>query len=184
MARPASLRMFVAACATVAVALLAPACSDGGDTAETTTTPAPPPETTTPPTTEQPGEQLFVFTLAPGECFDQRVIVDEDEGEIPADFLVDCSLPHQNEVFVSVEYPAAVGDPYPDENAWNQFLAEQCYALVEVYVGTPYELSELEVSHRKPTPESWAAEPDRQVTCWLHNRDGSKLAESVMGANR
>lgn len=159
------------------------ACAGGDGEAQTTTTPAPPPETTAPTTTAQPGEQLFVFSLSPGDCFDQRVVIDDEE-EVPADFLVDCAGAHQNEVFVAVEYPAEPGAPYPDEAAWDRYLAEQCYSQVEVYVGTPYELSELEVSHRRPTPESWAAEPDRQVTCWLHLADGTKIAGSVQGSTR
>lgn len=178
-------RLLAVTClALLGLGLVGGACSNGDDEPEPTTTTSPPPETTSPPTTEQPGERIYEFALSPGECFDQRVVVDEDEGEIPADFVVDCSLPHQNEVFVAVDHPAPAGDPYPDENAWNRFLAEQCYSVVEVYVGTPYELSELEVSHRKPSPESWAAEPDRRVTCWLHQRDGTKLSESVMGSRR
>lgn len=167
----------------VASLSLLSACSGDADDAQTTTTSGPPPETTSPPTTEQPGEQLFVFSLSPGDCFDQRVITDGDE-DVPADFVVDCAGPHQNEVLASVEHPADPGEGYPDEAAWDGYLAEQCYSQVEVYVGTPYELSELEVSHRKPTPESWAAEPDRQVTCWLHVPDGTKIAGSVQGTGR
>lgn len=160
------------------------ACSGGDDDPEPTTTPPPPPETTSPPTTEQPGERMFVFDIGPGECFDQRVVIEEDGAEVPADFRVSCDGPHQNEVFVSVDHPAAPGEGYPDEPSWNRFLSEQCYQLVEQYVGTPYELSELEVSHRKPSPESWAAEPDRRVTCWLHLPDGSKVTGSLMGSRR
>jgi hypothetical protein len=169
--------------ALVALLMSVGACSGEGEAAPTTTTSTPPPATTSPPTTEPPGERLFVFSLSPGECFDQRVVVEDDE-EVPADFAVDCAGLHQNEVFVSVDYPASPGDPYPDDAAWDRYLAEQCFSQVEVFVGTPYELSELEVSHRKPTPESWAAEPDRQVSCWLHLRDGTNVVGSVQGSGR
>lgn len=179
---PARLLLVAALVALLSAAVAA--CSGDGEDPEPTTTPPPPPETTSPPTTEQPGERLFVFDLVPGECFDQRVVVEDDGSEVPADFRVSCEGPHQNEVFVSVDHPAAPGEPYPDERAWGRFLSEQCYQLVEQYVGTPYELSELEVSHRKPTPESWAAEPDRHVTCWLHLRDGSKVTGTLLGSRR
>jgi hypothetical protein len=158
-------------------------CSDGDDGADSTTTSAPPPETTTPPTTEQPGERMFVFSLGPGECFDQRVVVEDDQ-EVPADVVVDCAGPHMNEVFVAIDHPAPPGEGYPDEAGWSQFLTEQCYSQFETFVGQVYELSTLQVGHRKPTPESWASEPDRQVVCWVYDPTGAKITGTVQGSAR
>ena len=104
----------------------AAACSgSGGDTTSTTATTAAP-ETTT--TTEPPldaGRQVFVYTPAIGQCFDRRELEERPAtGPQQTDIvlLLDCPLPHENEVFDVLEMPLA-GSDYPGETAMQDFAA-------------------------------------------------------------
>jgi hypothetical protein len=162
----------------------------GGDDPPPTTTTAAPSTTTSPPTTEPPGEELFVFSLGPGECFDERIVieggdVEAEEGEqVARDFRIDCSLPHQNEVFVVLEHPAPPAQPYATDEELTQFVADNCHNQFESYVGQRYELSELEVGARLPTPEQWVNEGERQIVCYLFVESGEKVTGSVAGSGR
>lgn len=165
-----------------ALALVAVAC--GGDDAATddTTTSTAPPDTA-PPTTEPPGEQVDVSALEPGMCFDYRVVPDEAGQEVEGVVAIDCNLPHLNEVFAVVEHPGGRTDPYPGTDAMTEFANDECIAQFEGFVGRQYELSDLEVGHVTPTPESWG-ERDRTVLCFVFQREGEKLTGSAAGSDR
>lgn len=69
------------------------------------------PPDTSPPTTEAPleaGEQLYVYVPEVGDCFDRRLLGEEQGGEEIV-LRLDCDLPHQYEVFaLRTIDPAAV----------------------------------------------------------------------------
>jgi len=50
-------------------------------------------------------------------------------------------------------------------------------------VGTSYVLSDLEIAAIFPTEATWWT-PDREVVCFVFQRDGEKLTGSVRGTAR
>ena len=117
-----------------------------------------------------------VFTLDVGTCFD-----DTDETEVSSVPEVDCSEPHDNEVFAVFYYTAS--DTFPGSEAMNDAALELCLAQFEDYVGLAYEDSALEVFPITPTQGSWD-NGDREIICALYNLDFSKLTGSMQGAER
>jgi hypothetical protein len=69
------------------------------------------------------------------------------------------------------------------ERALEDLARRRCPPLLGDYVGTPYELSELEVSWWHPTPEAWD-EGQRTVACTLHDPTTDRLAGSQRDARR
>jgi hypothetical protein len=168
------------------VAITALSCTGDDDPTATTTTVATAPETTT--TTEPPveaGTQVYVYTPEPGDCFDRRRLDAETAGpggQTEIVLLLDCSLPHQNQVFAVVDYPNA-GEPFPGEEALEAFGKRECPQYFQGYVGLAYEVSELEIGFQFPTESSWAAGSQR-VGCYLFDGLGAKLMGSMQGAAR
>ena len=114
-----------------------------------------------------------VFTLEVGTCFD-----DVDEAQISSVPEVDCSEPHDNEVFAVFDYTAS--DSFPGAETMNQAAHELCVAEFEAYVGLSYVESELNVFPITPTDGSWDT-GDREIICALYNLDFSKLTGSWRG---
>lgn len=117
-----------------------------------------------------------VFTLEVGTCFD-----DTDETEVSSVPEVDCSEPHDNEVFAVFDYTQS--DTFPGSEAMNDAAQELCIAQFEAYVGLSYPESALEVFPITPTQGSWDS-GDREIICALYNLDLSKLTGSMQGAAR
>ena len=117
-----------------------------------------------------------VFTLEVGTCFDHS-----DETEVSSVPEVDCSEPHDNEVFAVFDYTAS--DTFPGSSAMNDAAQELCIAEFEAYVGRSYQESTLGVFPITPTEGSWDS-GDREIICALYNLDLSKLTGSMEGAAR
>jgi hypothetical protein len=176
--------------ATAATALLLASvgggCSSSRDgslpSAETTSIPA---STTT---TEPPldvGRQVFVYTPTVGECFDRRQL-DERPATGPQQtdivLVLDCSLPHQNEVFSVIEMPSSSRE-YPGEPAMRDVARAGCTNGFEAYVGKAYETSELEVGYYLPSSNEWSS-GTRRLGCYVYDVAGAKLVGSMQGSAR
>lgn len=123
------------------------------------------------------GGQQSVFSLSVGTCFD-----DQDDGQISSVPEVDCSDPHDNEVFALIDY--AETDSYPGADQMSEIANELCIADFEAYVGLDYPTSALAVFPIYPTEESWNEDNGREIICALYNADLSKLSGSMEGASR
>ena len=121
--------------------------------------------------------QQSVFSLPVGTCFD-----DQADGEISSVPEVDCSQPHDNEVFALIEYTET--ETYPGADQMSALSEDLCIARFEDYVGLDYQSSALAVFPIFPTEESWNQDDDREVICALYNADLSKLTGSMEGAAR
>ena len=151
-----------------------------------TTTPPPPttvPATTAPPTTAVPTGT----TLPPGA----REMFSLDEinrvgmciyrppallGQADLDrrfFEVDCSLPHQAEMFHRFDLQGQPGAPYPGESATIAQADPVCKLTFAAYVGVPWESSRLDYAYFYPSVETWN-QGDRSVVCFLV---GSRMDE-------
>ena len=125
-----------------------------------------------------------VFTLEVGTCFDDEGPVGESTApeEISSVPEVDCSEPHDNEVFAVIEYTAT--DDYPGTAQMTDIATDLCIEQFDEYVGIPYLESELAVFPITPTEDGWNRLNDREIICALYNLDFSKLTGSMEGAAR
>jgi hypothetical protein len=168
------------------VAASTAACSAGGAGSSSTTVASVAVETTT--TTEPPleaGRQVFVYTPSVGECFDRRQLEERPAtGPQQTDIvlLLDCALPHDNEIFTVLELPDA-GPVYPGETAMQEFARRNCADAFAAYVGRAYETSELEIGHYLPSSNEWGSGA-RRLGCYLYAVDGEKLIGSMQGSGR
>lgn len=184
-ARTRSRSAWVLAALTLVATLTACTGDDGATSA--TTLPPPPPETTT--TTEPPleaGEEIFVYSPNVGDCFDRRRLERPREetatGQTDIVLLLDCALPHKNEVFAVVDVPDPDG-PFPGEDPMLTHARRECVRSFEAYVGRAYEVSTLEIGYYLPSQLEWD-EGVRTIGCYVFDLAGGKLVGSVAGSGR
>jgi hypothetical protein len=170
--------------ALTAVAL--PGCSGddaGGQPATTLPVPvATAAATTTTEVADDGGRVETAYVPQVGECFDERARTDEGTGrETTYRLVVDCLLPHENEVFAIV----AAGDatsPYPGEEAMRRTARRECPRSFPAYVGAAYEVSVYGLGFVLPTPEQWFT--TRVIGCTLTGPGGGRTAGSAKDSTR
>lgn len=116
-----------------------------------------------------------VFELAVGDCFDDTSSADTELSDVP---IVDCTEPHDNEVFFTFEL--ADGD-FPGDDAILTEAESRCLPAFEDYVGRDYASSELDIFPITPTSGSWD-NGDREVICALYDLELEKLTGSMQGS--
>jgi hypothetical protein len=170
----------VAIAGAIAVGLLLTGCS-GDDTEQSseTTTPIPPSTTTT---TEPPldaGRQLepLYFVPSVGDCFDRRKVPGADNKQVDVILALDCQLPHQYEIFGTIEYPLPEdGDTtWPGDEAVRNYARAHCPELFEDYVGKPYETSVLEIGHLLPPEKNFYA--NQVIGCYVYDPTQDHVVE-------
>ena len=115
-----------------------------------------------------------VFSLEVGTCFDDP----EGFGEIADVPIVECSDPHDNEVYYLFDLPDG---SFPGTDAVETQAIDGCLAAFEPFVGLEYQSSILEISWLTPTSQSWDA-GDREIVCFLFNLNFDKLNGSMRGS--
>jgi hypothetical protein len=118
------------------------------------------------------GAAAAVDELAPGDCFDDPAVAD---AIIEID-LVDCGVPHDNEVFARLAVEQTV---YPGDDVISSFALDSCLGPFEAYVGESYRDSPLDYTFLAPTEESWNTVGNRVVTCILYSADLAELTGSM-----
>jgi hypothetical protein len=150
------------------------ACSGKAASTATTSTTGPA-ETTT--TTEAPlsaGKQFSIYLPTVGHCFDVRTT---DKG--PTVYLdLDCALPHQNEVFATVDVP---GKDWPGAPALESFAKNTCPASWEAYVGKPYATSSYEIGYLLPQESAWGNGVHHVIGCLVVPSGAPRTAGSARG---
>ena len=119
-----------------------------------------------------------VFELAVGDCFDDGDLVlgeVEEIGEVP---LVECSEPHDNEVYAVVDVE---GDMFPGDEAIRTEADDVCLTAFQGFVGLDYETSALDFGWLVPTAGSWDA-GDRVVACFVYRMDLAKVSGTLEGS--
>lgn len=120
-----------------------------------------------------------VFDLAAGDCFDDGDIAlgpdVEEVGDVP---VVDCSEPHDNEVYAAA---AVEGETFPGDQQVAEHADQVCHAAFEGFVGLDYESSVLDFGWLIPTSDSWEA-GDRTVTCFIYRLDLDKVSGTLEGS--
>lgn len=117
-----------------------------------------------------------VFELAVGDCFGAT---DPDGGRVSDVPIVDCSEPHDREVFHT--FTVADGE-FPGGDALTAQAEDLCIPVFEEYVGTAYGSgSRLGILPITPTQSSWD-NGDREVVCALYDLQGAQLEGSMEGS--
>lgn len=123
-------------------------------------------------------QEASVPELQTGDCFNDP---EPDElDRIDTVEVVPCELPHDNEIFHS--FTLAEGAMPAQEDVF-ELSANQCLPAFDAFVGTPFELSEMDVFPLTPTLEQWEG-GHRTIHCVLFNLDLSDLVGSARGAAR
>ncbi|OWY63040.1 hypothetical protein B7486_55230 [cyanobacterium TDX16] len=171
--------------------LATPACSSGdADDAEaivqtTTTTDPEAPATTVPGagtgTSVEGAEDISVSELEVGTCFDDPAFAAEGTATVSETTEVQCFDPHDAEVYAIVRYTQDEQDPYPGEDAAQEYADDQCFDRFEDFVGVPYEESALDIATLWPTEDSWD-DGDREATCAVFHVEHQKLEGTMDGA--
>jgi hypothetical protein len=120
-----------------------------------------------------------VFELAVGDCFDDGDLVLgelEEVGEVP---LVECSVPHDNEVYAVVTVD---GEAFPGEQAIQAKADEVCLDAFDPFVGLDYQTSALDFGWLVPTADSWEI-GDRVVACFVYRLDLAKVSGTLEGSS-
>ncbi|MEM9203818.1 MAG: hypothetical protein AAGC53_19420 [Actinomycetota bacterium] len=111
-----------------------------------------------------------VTDLSVGDCFNDP----DDLTEVTDVEMVECTEPHDNEVFYIYEIDAIATDLE---------YAEGCLPEFESYVGAAYETSEIFIGTLAPLPEGFA-NGDNEVICLGYLDGGEQLTESIQGSGR
>jgi hypothetical protein len=170
-------------CALLAMLVAFAGCSDnaasGDGSASTTTAQATDAGVTT--TTNAAaivGDPINVYTLVVGDCFNRY-----ETGTEMITTRVPCEAQHKGEVFAALVHPSPFGDPWPGDDALQQYGLRLCYQNFESFAGIIYELSELGIGVLTPPQVNWedAKARYRGITCFVQRNDSQPLVGSMRG---
>lgn len=114
------------------------------------------------------------FELETGQCFNEP-----DSEEVLDVEIVDCSEPHDLEVYRTSELPDQTFDPDVIDSA----SFEICLDGFDGFVGTPYADSELDIYYLIPSEASWS-DGDREVVCAVYDLSGDQLSGTAENIRR
>ncbi|WP_150243230.1 septum formation family protein [Nocardiopsis quinghaiensis] len=156
--------------------LLPPAFTDAGETVSPepvdTGTPTEPVETEpVEPVETEPAEPVGpedtdVFSFFVGDCVNEITA----EGEFSEAPKIDCSEPHDQEVYHSEDLRES--GAYPGLDQVSAMADDVCHAAFEGFVGTAPEGSGLGFTPWFPTEEGWTGYDDREVLCLVFDPAG------------
>ena len=132
-----------------------------------------------------PGEIVDKYALAVDDCFDQ--LEDLRAGRpVTITTRLSCDEPHHYQVYARLTYPAPHPSTYPGEDFMTDYALRECYLAFPAWVGTTYELSELEIGVIVPTLENFENSQARYrgIHCWVEHVDGEALVGSMRGSGR
>ncbi len=116
-----------------------------------------------------------VDSLSIGDCFD-----DPGGNQIASVNLIDCSEPHEYEIYALVQLTGNADD-FPGDDALFEELADVCFSRFASYVGQDYATSLYDFSGLTPLEESWA-NGDREGICLVHRFDESGIIKKSSSA--
>jgi hypothetical protein len=114
------------------------------------------------------------FDLETGQCLNEP-----DAEAVRNVEIVDCSEPHDLEVYRIGELPDQTFDPTNIDSA----SFEICLEAFDGFVGAPYADSELDIYYLIPSEQSWA-DGDREVVCAVYDLSGERLIGTAENIGR
>lgn len=118
--------------------------------------------------------------LAAGRCI--RI----PRANLPAEQwqAVDCTAPHEAEVFHTELILRGSADAYPGSGQIAPGAQQTCEARFQDYVGRSFRASELRMGAIFPTSRNWNEENDRTIACVIYQENYNLINGSLKGANR
>ncbi|MBX3194557.1 MAG: septum formation family protein [Microbacteriaceae bacterium] len=125
------------------------------------------------------GTEDDVFSLVPGDCFNEETNADT----ISTVDIVECSVPHKWEAFESIIMNDAT---YPGEETTQAQADDACNDPFTAYVGLGWDESIYDYSFYYPTEDTWndPTLQDREILCLAFADDESMITGSIKGANK
>ena len=114
------------------------------------------------------------FELETGQCLNEP----ESEEVLNVE-IVDCSEPHDLEVYQTADLPDQAFDPAIIDST----SFEICLEAFDGFVGTPYADSELDIYYLIPSEASWS-DGDREVVCAVYDLSGEQLTGTAENIGR
>ncbi len=115
-----------------------------------------------------------VFSLVVSDCLADADVPDE----VTTVRVVDCTAPHDSEIFARTEAP---DDAFPGDDELEARLVEFCRSdAFTDFVGIPFAESRYSTRGYYPTAESWA-NGDRELLCTIVDESGAQLTGSLAG---
>ncbi len=129
------------------------------------------------------GEVVNLHDLADEACFNVYSWVQGDR-LVEIDTVVPCEGPHQHEIYRIAQHPARRGAPWPGDREMEAFATAECYDAFADFVGTIYELSELEIGFLTPRRVDFEHESAqfRGIHCYVFREDGEEMVGSARGS--
>ncbi len=129
------------------------------------------------------GEQIDVFDIQVGDCFDSGTGLDGfDEGEGTEETTVtrlSCDAPHEAEAYGTTQVTGY--DDFPGDAELARVAFDECGRLVQPYVLDTWELDTSTTMYfYYPQQSSWSF-GDREILCFFGHTDGTPLDGSLRG---
>ncbi|MGP4113103.1 septum formation family protein [Streptomyces sp. 4N509B] len=127
------------------------------------------------------GEEISVYDLRVGDCFDSGTGLSEfdEDGQAEEHTVtrLDCATPHEAEAFGLLEVTGY--DAYPGDQEMTAVAFEECADRVQPFVLDTWTLgSSVTFYFYYPQRSSWAF-GDREILCFFGRQDGSALEETL-----
>lgn len=138
------------------------------------------PDETTTTAAAAPADEISVFDVRVGDCFDVPT-----SGNITNVNRIDCGDPHGNEVFAIFDIAGDDDAPYPGDASVRRRAQRRCTGrLFTEYVGAPFNSqTQFSATSINPTRLTWeSAINDREVICVITSPDETPLTRSAQGA--
>ncbi len=117
-----------------------------------------------------------VFELADGTCFNDPAVESDEISEVP---VVDCTEPHDNEVFATFQLPDG---EFPGVATMQDSAMDACIERFDDWAGISFIDSALQVYVITPTANSWELKDDREIACVTYREDEATMTGSMAGA--
>jgi hypothetical protein len=132
---------------------------------------------------EDGGEDINVYDIRVGDCFDSGSGLDQfEEDEATEEFTVTrlaCDAAHEAEAFGSTRITGH--QEFPGDEELTDLAFDECGRMVQPYVLDTWTLdSSVTFFFYYPQASSWAL-GDREILCFFGHQDGSPLTASLRG---
>ncbi|MHA7240876.1 septum formation family protein [Arthrobacter sp. TMS1-12-1] len=114
--------------------------------------------------------------IAVGDCMNDPGM--KKRPDIP---VIPCDELHVFEAFASTRMPD--GD-YPGQGEVNAAASDYCAEEFEGFIGVDYDASVLELLSFYPVEESWTAEEDREILCFVAEQEETPVTGTLRDAGR
>jgi hypothetical protein len=155
----------------------------GEDAEDSEDTESPSPTESDEPGGAEDGEEIDVYSIRTGDCFDSGTGLDQfEENEATEEFRVTrlaCDGAHEAEAFGSTRVTGY--DAFPGDEELTRLATEECGGRVQPYVLDAWNLDRsVTYFFYYPQQSSWSF-GDREILCFFGNQDGSPLTGSLRG---